>query len=74
MKNITDETDVKFYKTYVNDRGKISYFNLSDYHQQGFLDRENANGIIYKSGAISTNSLNQLKTIGIRVSANQSYP
>lgn len=74
LKNITDETDVKFYKAYVNDQGKISYFNLSDNHQRGFLDRVNANGIIYKSGTVSTKSLNQLKAIGIRVTANQSYP
>lgn len=74
LKNITDETDVRFYKSYIDDQGKLSYYNLSDYHQGSLLDKVNANGMIYKSGTIPAKSLNQLQVIGVRVITDQSYP
>lgn len=74
LKNITDEIDVRFYKSYIDDQGKLSYYNLSDYHQGSLLDKVNANGMIYKSGTIPAKSLNQLQVIGVRVITNQSYP
>ncbi len=74
LQEITKKDNINMYKSYVNTSGEVDYYNLSEYPKKHFLHKVSANGIIYTSGKLSDQSLKALKTRGITVSANQSYP
>ncbi|MDF7627069.1 hypothetical protein PUF88_03980 [Lactobacillaceae bacterium L1_55_11] len=74
LHKIAREDKIKIYKSYVNDSGGVSYYDLSDYPKGGFLAKVSANGIFYTSGKMSAHSVRLLGSLGIKIVADQSYP